>query len=807
MNEKSKRLITVLSLLCLFVLCFDLVLSMTKVTILTKVNKTNDIALKLETEKIIYVSPNGDDSLSGESETQAKLTLQGAIDEAKNHINEKNVTIKMAKGNYKISDPITINQDSTSGENKYKLKIEGASNGKTTIDGGEDVTTPWVLDSQDNNNVWKTAVGMNRDITSFFVDGQMKEVAKTKVEPVGGNFTSVNSAAANVDYDRDIISGETSKIRLLINIDNLWHTISLKSIGRNDNGSARLNYSNESNAGRLAFGKQYVEGEINLYLSNSKKFLDEEGEFYYDKTKGYLYYYTAKNPNQSSCVIPVSNGMIKITGTDDKFASNIEIEKIAFKYGKAEEVTNFWNAGEEMGYVSTDGETASYVEKTSEVKISKASNIRIDGCRFENMESNCINIGNNCYNVQVYNTFFEKLGGYAIKVGNVSDSGFEDTNNKPLPEDLTEVYSVSNELNNMPGKIAIINNRIQGVGLKYDNVAAISVKHVKVLDLKKNDILNTPYSGIKIGNGKFNSHKSLINENDGSIQVEQNKLLNTCTKTFPSNPIYITGPFTSGGLNLQENYIVGQTPAESTYFNKTGGIYLDTGSEAIYVNSNVVSGFENWINERAIYPEEFNEETITEENIDEKAQEVLEKLLTNIEIAGNFSDKPLSRYSFTPDNSQEMPDFKSFDASRNEYSQTGQITSVRTEGEANGMISAQNVENVPFFSNLNITDLNVIYDYDTNLVGQETWNEEAQEIIENAGATLEEDSDLEGPMISTNYEHEGDWITEEIEVLVTITDDSGIKKAVVTKEGSDWFKNLELDEQGNSSFVVEDGGT
>ncbi len=58
MKNKTRTLIHLLCVMCVCMLVLDLSLSMTKVTILTKTTRNTDIALKLETEKIIYVSTN-----------------------------------------------------------------------------------------------------------------------------------------------------------------------------------------------------------------------------------------------------------------------------------------------------------------------------------------------------------------------------------------------------------------------------------------------------------------------------------------------------------------------------------------------------------------------------------------------------------------------------------------------------------------------------------------------------------------------------------------------------------------------------
>jgi hypothetical protein len=158
---------------------FDLCLSITKVTILTKPVSNTDLALKLETEKIIYVSTTGDDSNNGLTEITAKKTIQGALEEAKQYINNQNTTIKVGSGHYYITEPIQINNSYTSGSKGYTLKIEGYSNPDAILLGVESRTSSPVRIPRDENGLSKIkglypcgeGCGYAGGITTAAIDG------------------------------------------------------------------------------------------------------------------------------------------------------------------------------------------------------------------------------------------------------------------------------------------------------------------------------------------------------------------------------------------------------------------------------------------------------------------------------------------------------------------------------------------------------------------------------------------------------------------------------------------------------------
>ena len=59
--------------------------------------------------------------------------------------------------------------------------------------------------------------------------------------------------------------------------------------------------------------------------------------------------------------------------------------------------------------ISTNLDDNNVGSRKAQIKIELASNIKIEGCSIESCTTNGINIENNVYNVQIYNSFFENL--------------------------------------------------------------------------------------------------------------------------------------------------------------------------------------------------------------------------------------------------------------------------------------------------------------------------------------------------------------------------------------------------------------
>ena len=802
MNSKTRVLIHLLCIICLCMFAFDLCLSITKVTILTKPVSNTDLALKLETEKIIYVSTTGDDSNNGLTEITAKKTIQGALEEAKQYINNQNTTIKVGSGHYYITEPIQINNSYTSGSKGYTLKIEGYSNTKPTIDGGKIIENNWSVENVNEPNIWVTTIDKDLDISGLYVDGKLKEIAGEEIEEINPSSEGLTTGTVSLNIDIDRIRKEIKNLKLIIEFEDIKNIVSLYSVGRNSNGSAIIYYTDESWFAMTSVNKKYA-GIIPKYtIINSKEFLDQEGEYYYNRSTGKLYYYSNKNPNESLVVIPSANGLLNIQGEKTKLTSNIEIKNLNFKYGTdTDNLKTFWTDIYDLGYKEKDKTSGEYSPRKAQINIKLASNISIDNCNIENCTTNGINIGDYSYNVKIYNSFFENLGGSAVRVGEIHEKtatgefrlSDSEQDSRSLPTDAEKVFSVTNNTNYMPVQIAITNNIIENVGNVYKSTPGIIVGVANTISIKKNTLQNIPGSGISIGQSNVNALNELVSRKSGSIIVEENKLENTVNSIYPGAPIVVAGPFTNGGFSIKNNYIIrGNAQNNNSEFGTFGGIYLSQGTDNGYVTNNVVDGFKNWINERAIY-------------YDDNTELVNQVILRNIQIAQNYFNTELERYSFKPKNNLDESEIKSFDSTRNDYNSKGNITNVRTSGEANGAISAQNVKNTNYFTSLNITNPNVTYNYTSNIVLPTSWNTAANDIITNAGSTIVKQTDLEGPIINVDYEKTTRWLKENVEVSIKVTDESGVDKVTIIKDEI-VVQTIELDENGNGSFIVEESG-
>lgn len=648
----------------------------------------------------VYVSTTGNDSNNGLSEASAKKTIASAVEVAKQHINTKNVVINLGSGNYYISEPININNETTCGQNGGTLTLASA-NKDAIINGGMVITNTW-SQSVSNSNIWTVQLDKSRfpDVTGLYVNDEMKQMASrlvTGTPTLNTTETDIESAYLSIP-ETELSYEDISEDLQNMFIEHYWEwkksTFRISSV-ESETNNLKLNYTadtikaikNNKAIDKMAYPPKYNQQTSKHYIVNALCALDEEGEYYYDKSTGVLSYYSMQNPNNEECVIPSTEGLLTIQGTENKLASNVEIKNIIFKYGMSSmEHKEYWDEQAESGMIGEDN-TYHSKQKIAQINLKYASNVKFDGCNFKNINTACIAVNDYCYNVDVSNNNFNGIGGSAVRIGTVDELTQNTQKDKrPLLTDFENVYSVSNSINYMPCKINVENNQMTDISQNYISSPAVIIYFANTVDIKQNSFNNCTYSAISAGWGWVNSENTYITKSSGKINIEGNRLEHIMTKAFDGAPIYTLGIF-GDGITITKNYI-NTNESENGYH---GGIYLDEGTENAVVTYNVVADCMHWIDARALMSAEATPTV---------------KTIRNTTITNNYSNT-------TP------PD-KAYDKWVN-----------------GGRISAHLVEGA-----------NTIYE--NNSVGQTTWNSEATEIINNSGAKAIPTTEINPESITLN---------------------------------------------------------
>jgi hypothetical protein len=262
-----------------------------------------------------------------------------------------------------------------------------------------------------------------------------------------------------------------------------------------------------------------------FWLENAKEFIDVEGEWYYNKLTGYLYYWprSAENISTSEIIIPKVQTLFNLSGTFNDPVHHIEISGLEIRH------TN-WSRPNEYGLVdvqanslipsppndNTDSQYRHNQKKDrvpAAINTYAASDIRVLRNRFFNLGGTGVTFdagGKN--NDAIGNTFCDLSGG-AVEIGN-------DARN-PLDSRMR------------PVKDSVCNNYITYIGQEYYGACAIIAYYTDSVVISHNEICHMPYGGISMGWGWSDGttptpHKPKFNIiNHNRIDFASEKLFDT----------------------------------------------------------------------------------------------------------------------------------------------------------------------------------------------------------------------------------------------------------------------------------------
>ncbi len=524
----------------------------------------------------IYVATNGKGTNDGLSPETPLATIAQALTKVKtlNTNMTGDIIVHVAPGTYRSN--LTINIDSTmSGKNGYKVIFKAEDpNNKPVISGGEDLTGKWK--KVDGQNYW-VATTTTRETRALYINGYQATLAKsefhfdgwgyiTPEDPINESHTA-DGINVNLRYETQFpmnLEGETGMMLVTnaafanqrLPVDKVTYTTS-------DNMAhvyiTRPRYHALLNNLVYSIAPSYGQ---NWYFENSMLFLDQPGEFFFDKSARKMYYYPYANEdmNTAETYCAVTDYLMNITGVSlDNPVENITFDGLAFKYGANDRVT-----AEGAAFTQTDeqwlgGETwyGQYLFP-AQVTLEHASGIEILNCEFANLGSNALNIINGSNGIKVSGNYFHDISGTAVVIGHT------------MLQDGTVARDRVNT-------VEVDNNIIDRCAQEFVNTTGISLYYAGNVNIHHNDIKNLPYSGIVAGWGWGAANPVDVKNNT----IAYNKITNVMQVLDDGAQIYTVGKMDN--LHIHDNYLI--DPGNQLH----GGIYLDQCVNNTFITDNVIT--------------------------------------------------------------------------------------------------------------------------------------------------------------------------------------------------------------------------
>lgn len=513
----------------------------------------------MENCKIFYVSPMGNDSNVG-SKNAPFLTVERAYKETFDVSSD--IIINLLPGVYPISETLVFDTKNTSEKRSITFKGENA-----TIFGGEYVTG-W---EKHDDKIYKAKLDVE-DVRSLYINTFPAKRARTKYTYFISDIIKNGEDTIGIKVGEKNFPKGFNKIKDM-ELINPWewecHRYKIKDykyLPESHEYAFEFELSYNPTVRRL--GKE----SRSFFLENDFSFLDEEGEFYFDKDEKVIYYYPYADEDMSQVEATVGKKemFVHIVGDDSEHrAKNISFDGIKFAGGACNILSN-------SGYGSHQSDALTFSEKvpylysdpvkagfftvnTSQFRLNNADNVTFRNCEFYNMGSAIIGMNDGVSNVLIEGNVFRDSSATGVRIGSPINH-YRETEGIDICRFITVQNNVFARL---PGEL-------------YNN-CAISVYYESDIKILHNYIKDVPYTAISIGWG----WEGAVAYDCKNYEIAYNHIETAMGVLRDGGGIYSLGEIKN--CHVHDNVIEGVNRCGNGF-----SLYNDAGSAQISTYNNVV---------------------------------------------------------------------------------------------------------------------------------------------------------------------------------------------------------------------------
>jgi hypothetical protein len=558
-------------------------------------------------ETALYVAPNGDDTSDG-SITAPFRTLQHARDVVRtmNSGMTGDITVYLRGGTYPVSDTVEFGA-ADSGSNGHRVIYSAYRDEVPVLDAGVPVTG-WTLH---DGSVWEAPLARADKLRALYVNGSRAYMASKTVTSAGcyGTYTvtagqapwawesgSKCDGAAYALGDVPEIPRNVQDMELTTSTT--WSTAitGIRGVTTSSDGTKRVALFQQPGAA-IAQAAAYapLQATGSHVLSNAYEFLDQPGEFFFDREaqKVYLYAPAGVDPSTASIYAPNNvETVLDISGTDRAnrvhdvtFAGltirhsdwNLtQIEGSSFKQTQQGNTVN-------VAFTRKNFHVYTYRNIQVEpgaVEVNSAANIDFIRNRVEHTGADGIQFINDVVDSRIEGNVTNDVGGTALNVGDPQHVYIGDGTSSN-----GEHYAPSVE--GAPTNLSVRNNYFYDSAVLFWGSAAVAGYFLDSVAFENNRIEKTSWAGFSLGWGWHNFDGGTQSVNPGhpttvarNNSIQRNDIFDTMRFLSDSGPIYTLG--SQPGTVISDNYARGIRPGH------TYGLHPDEGSAFITYDNNVI---------------------------------------------------------------------------------------------------------------------------------------------------------------------------------------------------------------------------
>ncbi|MDW8807274.1 RICIN domain-containing protein [Streptomyces scabiei] len=560
------------------------------------------------TQATYYVSPDGDDSDSGTISAPFR-TLQHARDVVRT-VNDDmtgDINVYLRGGTYPVTSTINFTS-ADSGTNGNRVVYAAYPGEKPVLEGGVPVTG-W---TQHSGNIWKATLDRDNKLRALYVDGKRARMASKTISSAGCHGANYKVEAPLPSWAWE--TGETcdaSKYSLSdlpaiasnqddveIRTATTWTTaiVGVREVTTSSDGAQRVARFQEPGAAiaQGAFNGNFRAGGTQTFM-NAYEFLDQPGEFYFNKTSHTLYYYTSGSEDMTTAKVFAPNNVttiLKVAGTSrtdharDITFSGLTVEHSDWNLVKVgDSVFRQGQQGNVTATVYARKNFHAYTYRNVDlqpamIKVESADGINLQRNTVQHTGADAITLANDVTDSQVTGNYVHDTAGSAITVGHPQHVYIGD-----YAQDPREKYPVNVE--GVCKNITVRNNYLYDSAVLFEGSNPVSAYFADTLAVEHNRIEKSPWAGISLGWGwwNFNGDSDAVRPGTPTTTarnnaVRYNEIVDTMQTLADAGPIYTLG--SQPGTEISGNYMQG-VPAGHKY-----GIHPDEGSAGIDFHDNLL---------------------------------------------------------------------------------------------------------------------------------------------------------------------------------------------------------------------------
>lgn len=530
------------------------------------------MSMTLHAQKKVYISPSGNDLWSGDRNKPFR-SLDRALLEAQSV--SDTLLIQVESGDYWLDRPLQITEPL-----KSPVIIQGKADDKPRFLGGIPIKG-W---ERYQGNIYRAYVPEVKlydfAFEQFYVNGKRATWARTpnkdwyfvegyKEYPYVSGLRSANYATQKIQLKQEDIQ-------------------SLKKLSAEDLADVRFRFYHKWDITQkplsyacLDSGYIYIQGEgmkpwnpiaegSRYIMYGYKAALDMPGEWYLDKSEGYVYYIPQEGEDLSTaeCIAPTLHQWLVLKGTKQVPVENVRFENISFQY----------TAYRMPKYGNEPMQAAALIEAAMELE--HVRSIDFINCEMQHTGGYAVWFKSACQNNKVDHCYIADLGAGGIKIG--------------IP-----VYT---EDSTLVSRHNIVNNSIiTHAGSELPCGVGVAIFHSSDNQITHNEISDLRYSGISVGwvwgyNHSDKVWTNVLKEN-GIVDFIQVPLVSPAVRNLVAyNHIHHIG---WGELSdMGAVYTLGESPGTRivnniihdilSYDYGGWGLYTDEGSTGVEMSSNLV---------------------------------------------------------------------------------------------------------------------------------------------------------------------------------------------------------------------------